>query len=139
MKSKVHFSGTLLIMAVFAIDTISGMWLEIIGTPDPETFEAWGYQLLDMLANKSWFTYVPYLLLGLIVVFRFWPHLLRRLNFDILDVALLFIYLASCVITTIDYYTNDNMREWLTDALSFAFITAFILLIKIAFWIKWKR
>lgn len=138
MKSRIYFSGTILILLVFIIDCVTGMWQKIIGTPDPTTAREWGYQLVDMMGNKSWFTYVPYLLIALIMVFRWWPHLLKRLNFDILDIVLLIMYLVSCIITSIDYHTNLNMRECITDVWSYAILTAFILIVKIFMFLKWK-
>lgn len=142
--TKVHLSGTILIIAVFIVDCVTGLWQKIIGTPDPVTMEEWGYQMLDMLANKSWFTYVPYLLLAMIMLFRFWPKLLKCINFDILDAALLAIYTVSCVITSIDYHSNLNMRDWTTDAYSYAIATCFILMIKITIksysaWKNWRK
>lgn len=138
MKSKIHFSGTILILLVFLIDCVTGMWPKIIGTPDPANAREWGYQLVAVLGYKSWFTYVPYLLVALIMIFRHWPHLLKKLNFDILDIVLLFLYFISCVITTIDYHTNLNMRKAITDVWSYAIVTAFILIVKIIMFLKWK-
>ena len=72
------------------------------------------------------------------MVFRWWPHLLKKLNFDIMDIVLLFIYLVSCIITSIDYHTNLNMRDCWTDVLSYAIVTAFILFVKLIMFFKWK-
>lgn len=131
MKNKVHISGTIIILLVFCIDCVTGLWQsKILRVPAPLTFEEWGWQLVQFTYFKSFFDYVPYLLLMLIVVFRFWPKVLRSINFDLFDVLLIILYLFNCVITTLDYQLNDNTRDTGIDIQAFAIITLFIIGLK---------
>lgn len=142
MKIKVHISGTLLILFVFIAQCVTGLWQsKVLNTPAPLAVEDWVSQMIAFNYFKSYFEYVPYLLLMLIVVFRFWPRLLKTINFDLFDVLLIIVYLFSCLITTLDYKLNDNTRDSNLDIQAFAIITLIIIGLKGLFKLfeDWKR
>lgn len=140
MKTRTKWSGTLLIITVFVIDCLCGLWQQLHGIKQADSWEAYSYQLLDFLGNKAWFTMVPYLIIFYMMITQFYPRLKNEIQFDLYDVLLLFIYLVSCIVTIIDYKTNYNMRDWVTDAITYIIATGFILSIKTIFaWKNWRK
>lgn len=129
-KSKTglnRYEGTILILAVFIFDCITGNWLKIVGYDNPQNVEQWRFQMTMFLAAKSYFTFAPYILIGL--------FMLKRIDFDEFDIILWFLCILTCIKTTWDYYDNRNeMPTWL-DWQTFSIAFLFILVIKLS----WNR
>lgn len=121
-----NYKTTILILAVFAINSVTASWLDVMGYADPATCVEWHDQIVLLRTAQSWFEFVPYLLVGLMA----W----KKFDMDIFDLVLLGICIASCIVTTWDFYNNDNERATGLDWRAFLTAILFIILLKIS----WK-
>lgn len=83
-------------MMVFLIDIVTGNWVKAFYDA-PQTMEEWQKQVVIFNSAKSFFDWIPYMLLFLIAV-------------DIYDRLLIYLFLFFSVLTTFDWFVNSNWR-----------------------------
>lgn len=122
------FYPTMIILAVFFIDTVSGLWVKWLTIVDPDPWIVFKNQVIAFDTAKSWFDWVPYLL---IIYFA-----IKKPELDKWDEAIAFTGLLSSILTTSDYYLNSNWRPVGCDLLAFGTIMLILVIIKIINHIK---
>lgn len=125
MKS---FYPTIVLLFVFLIDLVTGLWIKIQGMPDPETWDEFLQHVTVYNTAKSWFDWTPYLLIMYFAIVR--PKL------DKWDEGIAFTGLLSCILTTMDWYFNNNWRPVEYDLFAFPTIMLILVTIKIINHIK---
>lgn len=118
----------MVILAVFLIDTLTGLWIKYVVDSDPKDWKEAYYQSVTFNTAKSWFDWVPYLLILYFVIYR--PKL------DKWDEAIAFTGLLSSMLTTVDWYFNNNWRPVQYDLLAFGIILLVLVIVKIVNHIK---
>lgn len=102
-----------LILIIFAIDVITGNIVKWF-YPQPETMEEWQRQVVLFNACKSFYDWIPYLMV--IVLSRY------RIDVDMYDIMICFVILFLCLLNSLDWFVNSNWRpvgiDWIVFIVS---------------------
>ena len=122
LKGKLRYlNGTLLIIALFTLDCLTGAVTLLLG--QAETQEEWISQIVTFMAARSVFTWTPYILILLLLRYRFY--------FDKVDEILTVLMLLMSIFDTSDYLVNWNMRNMWMDYIVFSIIAIPLIIYKL--------